>query len=391
MGWRLWGPGAPGTDLPLRYYVLPGEPLYLASAFAVLPPSAERYVHVPITVLLIGAVVAFAAIVGGPRLGVATGLVAALQPFMIVHGPVWDDTFLAASMEWVALAAWAAILHRNAKRGAGAGLTTSAAAGLTTIAALSLGVAAVTRGDVLLFAVLLAVPAARRDLHAVRRPIAWALVVVAVAVGAWGLRNRAATGQFEIGSSHDGITLWESNGPFTAEAIAHGQVMMLSLDSARMEPYWSDTRPMDEAAANHYFSRRAVEFVLTHPLNELRLVILKSFYTITSIRPELPLGSPRNLIGILSNLVTFALAIVGVRAHRASRAQLTQSASPAARLLLPLVITTVALIAIGPIGMRYRIALDGVLWMCAGAGALHVVGALYSRLHSSSSAPECAS
>jgi hypothetical protein len=371
MGGRLWGPGSIRAKTPLRSFVLPGEPFYLAASFRVLPPSALPYIHLPVTLLLIASVVAFAMILGGTRLAFATGLIASLQPFVVIHGPVWDDTFLAASLEWLALALLASALHSSKAR------SVASPTVVAVVAAAALAVAAVTRGDVLLFVALLVILViAVAPLRKIRGLVILCATACALAISAWGLRNRAALGSFELGSSHDGITLWESNGPYTAEALRYGQVMWLSLDSARMRPYWLDTQSLNEAETNRYFKRRALQSMVTHPVPTLRLWTRKVLFTLTGVRPELDLSSARNLVAILSNAVTLALTMVGLMTLRAGALESRRAFEPAALLLIPLVATAFVVLLIGPIGMRYRIALDGVLWICAAAGALRIQQAI---------------
>jgi hypothetical protein len=367
VGGRLWGPSSPHASDPLRYFVLPGEPLYLAASFKLLPEPLHRYIHLPVTALLIACVTAFAALVGGARLALATAIVASLEPFVVVHGPVWDDTFLAAALQWSALALLATLLHgKRAPR-------SLPAAGATAAAAIAIGAAAVVRGDVPLFVALLMLVAWRTPaLRTLRWPMVYCAVASVAALVAWGARNHAVVGSFALGSSHDGITLWESNGPYTAAALERGQVMMLSGQPDLMSELWSDTRLMSEPEANRYYGKRALQYVAAHPIGELQLVARKAFFTLTGLRPELPLSSPRNLVGVVSNFITFLLAAIGIGALLHDRQQATRN-RPLFLLLLPLVLTGVLAILIGPIGMRYRIAIDGVVWILAGMGVLRIV------------------
>jgi hypothetical protein len=66
---------------------LPGYVWYAAAAWRAFP-RAHRYVQVPVVILLTIAVAATAAALGGPMLGLLSGVIAALDPFMVVHGPV---------------------------------------------------------------------------------------------------------------------------------------------------------------------------------------------------------------------------------------------------------------------------------------------------------------
>lgn len=367
VGARLWGPSSPHTRDSLRYFVLPGEPLYLAASFKVLPEPLHRYIHLPVTALLIASVTAFAAVLGGARLALATAIIASLEPFVVVHGPVWDDTFLAAALQWSALALLATVLcGKRVPR-------SLPAASAVAAAAIAIGAAAVVRGDVPLFVALLVLVTWRTPaLRALRWPVVCCAVASAAALMAWGARNHAVVGSFALGSSHDGITLWESNGPYTAEALERGQVMMLSGQPDLMSELWSDTRLMSEPEANRYYGKRALQYVAAHPIRELQLMARKAFFTLTGLRPELPLASPRNLVGVASNIITFLLAAIGIGALLHDRQQ-ARRIHPVLLMSAPLVLTGVLAVLIGPIGMRYRIATDGVVWILAGMGLLRIV------------------
>jgi hypothetical protein len=88
----------------LRAWQLPAEPLYLAAGLAALPDALWRYLHVPVVVAFVAAITVAATAVGGPAVGLTAGLLATLDPFVVVHGPVWDDVMLAGALEWTAFA-----------------------------------------------------------------------------------------------------------------------------------------------------------------------------------------------------------------------------------------------------------------------------------------------
>lgn len=376
-GERLWGPNALSTDEPLRFFVLPGEPLYLAAAFVVVPQRLLRFIHVPVTTLLILSVAAFAAAFGGARLGCATALVGTLDPFVVMHGPVWDDTFLAAGLMWFALAILASRVSATRT------VSRSRSIVCTLLGGAAIGGAVVTRGDAILaVSLLVVIGMLAPSLRSVRRYVMLYGAFASVALASWGVRNHRVVGSFEIGSSHDGITLWESNGPFTQEALRRGQVMMLSADLDRMTPVWMQTQDLDEVAANRFFARRAIDYVTTHRAASLRLSARKVLLSLSAIRPELPLGSTRNLVGLISSAALLLLAALGVYPYARRR-------SPSPRwapvlLLVPLVITGVLVLLIGPIGPRYRIALDGVLWILSAHALLSMASGAAARLRARS-------
>jgi len=147
---------------------------------------------------------------------------------------------------------------------------------------------------------------------------------------------------------------------------------MLSGQPDLMSELWSDTRLMSEPEANRYYGKRALQYVVAHPIKELQLMARKAFFTLTGLRPELPPASLRNLVGVASNIITFLLAVIGIGALLHDRQQ-ARRIRPFLLMLLPLVLTGVGAVLIGPIGMRYRIAIDGVVWILAGLGVLRIV------------------
>ena len=360
-GARLWGPIAAMRERP-RAYLLPAEPLYLAAVFRVLPPSLHRYAHVPITTLLVVAVAAFAASFGGARLGAAAGVLGAVQPFVVLHGPVWDDTFLAAAMVWLVLA----ILSREWGRG----VVQRRSVWQRSFPLLGVAIASATAGlarleaQLILLGIAIATMASS-SLRELRREGMAIAAGIVLALGAWGARNYSAVGTFFVGSTHDGIALWESNGPVARAALRRGQVMTLSLDTAIMRAHWDSTAGMSEVEANAYFRRAGTRYMLEHPLDVGRTALLKLTLSITGMRPELPIGSARNIVALATNALLIALAVWGARALATT---LPSEARRAMLTMLGIVVAVgLAMLVVGPIGLRYRMTLDGVLWICGGA------------------------
>jgi len=62
------------------------------------------YLHLPVVVLLITSAASIGFAVGGPPLALTVGGVFSLEPFILAHGPVWDDVVLATALEWTIFA-----------------------------------------------------------------------------------------------------------------------------------------------------------------------------------------------------------------------------------------------------------------------------------------------
>ncbi len=347
---RIWRPYSEPSDR-FQWFQLPGEPLYLAGVWRLLPEPLHRYAHVPVTALLVASVASVASLIGGARLALATGLVGSLQPFVVLHGPVWDDTFLSAALVWFSVGVVVADIQGSAPRWQLLALPLAA------------GWAAITRLEPQMIFASLAVIACLPSGRRLRLPAGLAALGVLLALGAWGLRNRAVVGQFQIGSSHDGITLWESNGPYARQAVLRGQVEVLTWDPAIMLPYWQRTRSMTETEADRFFTREALGYVTTHPGQVLLNSVLKFGLSLVGIDPSQPLVSPRNLAAAASAVALLALGLRGL---------FLLSPDPLFwRLAGVLALAVTAMLLAGPIGLRYRITADGLLWIGAAAALLH--------------------
>jgi hypothetical protein len=167
--------------------------------FRALPEYAHKYVHVPIVAMLLCALTLVAKKWAGARAALITGLVATWHPFVVLHGAVWDDAFLATALLWTVIAI---ACYRGAQGSDSPGV-------LLSVAFLS-GAAAVTRADcqVILLAlagIFLLLPRTK----SMRATCLAAIIGIALALALWGARNRLVLGSFVLGSTHDGITLWE--------------------------------------------------------------------------------------------------------------------------------------------------------------------------------------
>jgi hypothetical protein len=344
---RLKGLTRP-QDPPLRAFELPGEPTWVAAGTRA-HLSVFDYWNVPVAALLIVSIAAVAFSLGGPTLALVTGLIASLDPVTLLHASNRDDAVLGSALLW-------AVFAMVALKWRGWGYVP------LFIAA---GAAALTRMEpVLMIVPLLA-------FKPIRRSAIVAVAGVVVAIGAWGLRNYVVLNHFMIGSTHDGITLWESNGPFALRSLSLGQVDIVSMDRSAMAPIFARTQELDEVDADAFFRREAVGYMRAHPVDVIRTAVAKIGVSIASVHPNRPLTAPRNLAAMLDNAVLLALAIIGFPRFRR----------------WPVVIMcliTLALLAIGPAGMRYWLTLRGACWVLAAAGILSISSRLTRRTLSSS-------
>lgn len=358
--WPRTARTADGGEEPLRAYHLPAEPLLLAAGFRVLPAALTRYLHVPVTVLLVGAIVVVAFRIAGRAAGIAAGVVASIDPFVLWHGPVWDDAFLAAALEWAAFALIVTTV-RAAPEVSESGGRAVVTAGLIVLVA---GLAALTRTS---SQVVLGLAGAGLLVLPVFRPFraagAATLIGVAVALAAWGGRNYAVLGEFQTGSSHDGITLFESNYATARPLLLRtGTVETYELEA--LAPHFAAVATMSEFDANRYFIREAVEYARSHPGDVIATAAVKSATTLTGVNPALPLTTARNLVAATASLAVLVAGIFGWRliARGADRPEVRVG------LFLAIVVTIVTCLGMlaGPAGLRYRLSATAFLYLGGG-------------------------
>jgi hypothetical protein len=193
---------------------------------------------------------------------------------------------------------------------------------------------------------------------------------MAIALAGWGVRNYNVLGKFLTGSSRDGLAFWESIYPSAREGLlTRGQTEGLS--DERLAKDYAVTRSFPEADVNRYFFRRAVDYTLTHPIDVAKTALLKIAISMLGIRTTEPLRTLRNTVGLVSNAALLLLAALGLRRFHLRATvpqQLLWRCMAAASLFV-----FVALSIVGPIGVRYRMSLEPVLWIFAAGFLLSVI------------------
>ncbi len=349
----LRGPAAIGSSSSLRAYQLPGEPLFLALGIK-FAPAAMRLWHTPVAALFVTAVAAVGLAIGGFRTGAIAGVLASIDPFVLAHGPVSDDTLLAAALEWTALA----IVIRQAS-----GSKETSGRWLVVLAACA-GLAAATRlhAEIVLALVAGAI-VLMGDLRPLRRSAIALVAGMAIAMGIWGTRNALVLGRFATGSSHDGITLFRAN-----YATARPSIMSTGraewFDPVELAPAYAAAASLDELDADRYFARAAVRYASSHPADVGRTAALKTAVSLTGVDPSLPLRARRNLWFAGWNALAL-MASTGIFLAR-RRLPLMIPLSPRQVRVLAYAMgvavgtTTLVMLAIGPVGFRYRMDVTGL-------------------------------
>jgi hypothetical protein len=342
----------------LRALQLPGESLYLAGGFMVLPQQLWPYLHVPVVVVLVTAIAAIALIVGGPRLAVAVAAVASLDPYIVRHGPVWDDTLLAAALEWSLLAMLIALVAKGpsaAKR----------ARALLPLVVCVAALAAITRtlSQLVLIGVALMVMAHPR-LRPGRATGLAILLGVALALGAWGTRNVLVLGSFHLGSSHDGEVLFKSNCGYTREGIRQqGVVGTFMHDCSPAQAAHALTLP--ELEYDRQLRQYALAYMAANPIETAKTAAFKVVVSLSGYNFAAPPLSFRNVVAVTSSLLTLSLGLHGLW----MLLRRTSASPPLSLLAYACLIVgafTLVMLAVGPTGMRYRIGFNGFLYLGVG-------------------------
>jgi hypothetical protein len=315
-------------------------------------------------VLFVNAVAAVGFWTGGRALGLAAGAIASLDPFVIAHGAVWDDSFLAAALEWTIFAGLVGTLAA-----ARTGETAQASArrmGLFALLGVLAGLAALTRSSSQVILGVVGLGLIARPAFRPLRAAGWAILLgIALALVAWGARNHRVLGEFQFGSSHDGITLFESNYATARPSLLRtGVVESYTLDDLGV--HFGAVAPMREFDADRYFRRQAVAYATDHPLDVLATGVLKLALSLTGVHLGQPLTSMRNLVALAANAVLILAGVWGWRRWRSDARE-----RPAMRLVVFLCVVAATLTCLGllagPAGIRYRVDATGFLYLGAAA------------------------
>ncbi|MGH9175151.1 MAG: sugar transferase, partial [Vicinamibacterales bacterium] len=228
------------------------------------------------------------------------------------------------------------------------------------------GLAAVTRTQsqiVLLSIVLASVCLTRLRLI---RPLGWAILIgVVLATGAWGTRNYLVLGSFDVGSSHDGKTLFESNCSYTRQGIRTLGVVGGFLEEcsrAQLEHIVT----LDEVEADRQFRRYALAYIASNPMDVARTAGFKLLVSLSGFAFRSPVFSLRNVGAVGSSLLMLTLGAYGLwRLWR----QAPRPPHVIALFIIGAVMsgTTLLMLLIGPTGLRYRIGVAGFLFLGVGA------------------------
>ena len=303
---------SPGTAQ--QFGRAPGYPLFLA-AFIVPAPVEHAPRRVQIVQACVGAagvwlIAALARRAAGARAAVVAAAVAAVYPPL-----VWIPAYVLSETVFSTLALATALVLTTGpsdsipKRPSPPVRRTAILGG-----ALLTGLAVLTRPAMVFFVPLASIWFASR-----RQPGAAVIfvLVAALCVAPWTLRNHRVYGRWIAVASEGGVTFWTGNHP-----LAQGDGdLAANLDIKRAELAFRAAHPgLSPEALEPLYYRDAFAWIRSEPGAWLRLIGRKAFYTVAPFGPSYALHSERyRAVSVASYLLILPAAIAGAWRWRRTR------------------------------------------------------------------------
>ena len=272
----------------------PGYPLFLAALGLTRPAEhAPRRVQIAqalVGTLVVGLIASIASRAAGPRAGLAAAAIAAVYPPL-----VWTPAYVLSETVFSALALAAArLLQAESPRS-------------LLLAAVLTGAAILTRPALIFF-----LPFAACWLWYTRRAAAAAifLLVAALCVAPWTIRNHRVHGRWIAVASEGGVTFWTGNHPL---AIGEGD---LAANPAikRAELEFRAAHPgLSAEALEPLYYRDALAWIRENPAAWLWLTARKAFYTVVPAGPSYAVHSTKYVVAsVTAYLLVLAAAAAGL-------------------------------------------------------------------------------
>jgi len=301
---------SPGTAQ--QFGRAPGYPLFLSTLGVTTPfdhaPRRVQIAQACVGALGIWLIAAIAGRAAGPRVAVAAAAIAAVYPPLI-----WMPAYVLSETLFSTLALAAALA-----------LMTEARASLLAGAVLT-ALAILTRPTMLFF-----VPFAALWFLWRRRPADAVVfvVVAALCVAPWTIRNHSVYGRWIAVASEGGVTFWTGNHP-----LARGEGdLAANLEIKRAELAFRAAHPgLTPEQLEPLYYEDALRWIRRDPAAWLRLVAAKAYYTVVPVGPSYALHSGRyRVASVVSYLLILSAAIAGAWRWRTALA----TGSPAALWLM---------------------------------------------------------
>lgn len=304
---------SPGTAQ--RFGRAPGYPVLLA-ALRITGPADEVPRRLKIAQACLGAIgiwliAAIAGRAGGPRAAVAAAAIAAVYPPL-----VWISAYALSETLFSTLALAAALaLSRAFVPSSSADARSSRldprvlliAAGVLT------GAAILTRPAMLFFLPLAAIWMVRRR-HAMDAVVF--LLVAALCIAPWTVRNYRTYGRWILVASEGGVTFWTGNHPLAigeGDLAANPEIKRAELDFRAAHP------GLTPEALEPLYYRDALAWIRREPFAWLALVARKAFYTVVPLGPSYTLHSMKYFAAsAAAYLLVLPAAVVGAWRSRSA-------------------------------------------------------------------------
>ena len=306
---------APGTGQ--QFGRAPGYPLFLAALRV-----TERPEHVPprvqVAQSLLGALVVWliASIAwraAGPRAGVtAAGIAAVYPPLVFISAYALSETLYSC----FALSA-ARLIQENGDSHRFASPKTGAVPVSETVAVPVLVAAGILTRPVMLFFLPLWTLWMVRKRTLGRAAIV--LLVAALCVLPWTLRNHRIHGRWIAVASEGGVTFWTGNHPL---AVGEGD-LAANLPLKRAELAFRAAHPgLTPEQMEPLYYRDAIAWIQREPAAWMRLMARKAFYTLVPIGPSYALHSTKYIAAsVVPYLLILPAAVAGAVSWRRASAR----------------------------------------------------------------------
>ena len=174
----------------------------------------------------------------------------------------------------------------------------------------------------------------------------------------WGVRNALVFGTLVLGTSHDGVTLWQSN---------HSRAIESILETGTTQTLAPPIRDPggDELDISGTLRRDALAYLQTNPGEAIVTGAMKIGVSVVGV----DFGSTRpwrNVIAASSSVLLCVAAVVGWRRWRWDQSDGSSHALKWCAVIVSAV--TLVMLAMGPVGIRYRIVATGFAYLFAGIG-----------------------
>jgi hypothetical protein len=291
----------------------PGYPLFLATLGITRPPEhAPRRVQIAqaaVGAVIIWLIASIASRAAGPRAGATAAAIAAVYPPL-----VWMPSFVLSETVFSALAlAVARVLQAASPESSAAGRPSVIRHQAAVFGGILTGAAVLTRPGMIFF-----LPFAAWWLWRTRRTADAAifLLLVAVCVAPWTIRNHRVYGRWIAVASEGGVTFWTGNHPLAVgdgDLAANPAIKRADLEFRAAHP------GLPAEALEPLYYRDALNWIRSDPGAWLWLLARKAFYTVVPAGPSYAVHSTKYVVASVSAyLLALSAAVAGAWRWRQS-------------------------------------------------------------------------